>query len=48
MKVPPVLNYYQNKSLLKYTALSMIADIGGYVGLFLGLAVVDVRLLIGR
>ena len=38
----------QNLSYLEYTPLSMIADIGGFVGLFLGLSVVDVRLLIGR
>ena len=38
----------QNLSLLEYTPLSMIAEIGGFVGLFLGLSVVDVRLLIGR
>ena len=39
---------FQNLSYLEYTPLSMIAEIGGFVGLFLGLAVVDVRLLIGR
>ena len=38
----------QNLSYLEYTILPMIAEIGGFVGLFLGLAVVDLRLLIGR
>jgi hypothetical protein len=37
-----------NTSVRDYTWLTMVAEIGGYVGLFLGLAVVDVAAVIGR
>ena len=48
MTLDNIVKPIQNLSLLEYSPLSMIAEIGGFVGLFLGLAVVDVRLLIGR
>ena len=36
------------KSVLNYTWVSMIAEIGGYVGLFLGIAVVDIVFAMDR
>ncbi len=37
-----------NTVVKNYTWLSMVAEIGGNVGLFLGIAVVDLNALLGR
>ena len=36
------------RSVLDYTWLSMVAEIGGYVGLLLGVAVVDIAFALDR
>ena len=36
------------KSVLNYTWVSMVAEIGGYVGLLLGIAVVDIVFAMDR
>ena len=36
------------KSILDYTWLSMVAEIGGYVGLLLGISLVDIAFSIDR
>ncbi len=36
------------KTVLEYPFLSMVAEIGGYVGLLLGVALVDVGLVLER
>ena len=37
-----------SKSFWGYDAIELIAEVGGYVGLFLGVSVNQVRFLIGR
>jgi hypothetical protein len=48
LQLAPLVRVVLKTRILAYTWLSMVAEIGGYVGLLLGAAVVDIAFLMDR